>query len=96
MTDPKIEELLLSIREMINQKLNGLKPKLLYTREEAAELLSISVGSLDVLIKRGFIRPRNFGRRLLIPREELERLAKKDLPEIWPEREPKGAGKRIA
>ena len=77
--------------EQLDEKLRerAAEPKLLYTREEAAALLSISVGSIDVLIKRGLLRTRMFGRRCLLPREELERLAKRDLTEIWPEREPK-------
>lgn len=72
------------------------RPKLLYTRKEAAELLSISVGSLQILISRGDIRIRRFGSRQLIPHEELERLAKRDIAQIWPEKGPQGTRRRIA
>ena len=84
--------------EQLDEKLRerAAEPKLLYTREEAASLLSISVGSIDVLIKRGLLHTSMFGRRCLLPREELERLAKRDLTEIWPERDSKDPGKQIA
>lgn len=68
--------------------------KLLYTRKEAAELLSISVASLQILIHRGEIRIRHFGSRQLIPHAELERLAQRDVAQIWPQKGPQGTTRR--
>ena len=71
--------------------------KLLYTRDEAAALLSISVESLDLIILHGDIRVRHVGRRRLVHRDELERFAKsKAITAIWPEKGPDGTRRRIA
>jgi excisionase family DNA binding protein len=64
--------------------------RMLHSRQEAAEELSIHVSSLDVLINQGRIRVRHMGRRVLIPHAELERFAKRDQAPIWP---PKRDGK---
>jgi excisionase family DNA binding protein len=61
--------------------------KLLYSRVEAAAALSLSVSSLDVMIGRGMIRARRQGRRVLIPRTEIERVSHRDIPAIWPAKE---------
>lgn len=82
------------LEEVIDRKLEEPGHKLLYTRKEAAELLSISVASLEILISQGEIRTRQFGHRRLVPHEELERLAKKDIAEIWPEKGPQGTTTR--
>ncbi len=58
--------------------------KLLYSRPEAAEALSLSVSTIDVLIGRGMLRVRRQGRRVLIPHSEIERFAKRDVATIWP------------
>jgi Helix-turn-helix domain len=50
-------------------------PRLLYDRKEAARQLSISVRSLDYLIAGKKIAIRRIGSRILIPHEELVRLA---------------------
>jgi excisionase family DNA binding protein len=39
--------------------------KLVYTRDEAAEALGISVATLDMMVKRRMIRPAPIGRRVL-------------------------------
>lgn len=59
-------------------------PKVLYTRAETAEMLSISTSTLDVAIGRGMLRCIRKGRRILVHRDEIERWAKKDTPAIWP------------
>jgi excisionase family DNA binding protein len=64
-----------------------LAPKLTYNRKEAAEMLSISVSSLDVLIGRGMLRAIRKGRRVLVHRTELERVARQNIPTIWPAKE---------
>ena len=63
-----------------------MKDRILYTREEAIEQLSISMSTLQVLIARGEIQVRRLGKRVLIPRSELERLAERDVQVIWPEK----------
>jgi excisionase family DNA binding protein len=50
--------------------------KLLYTRADAACMLSISERSLDYLIASKEINTRRVGRRVLIPRSELLRFAR--------------------
>jgi len=49
--------------------------RLLYARKEAARQLSISIRSLDYLIAGRQIATRRIGSRILIPHEELVRLA---------------------
>ncbi len=61
-------------------------PKIVYSRAEAAEMLSISVSSLDVLIASGRLRAIHKGRRVLIHVSEIQRLAAKEIPRIWPSR----------
>lgn len=63
-----------------------MSDRLLYSVKEAAEQLSISPWTVRKLIEIGQVKHRQFGRRMLIPRAELERLAKKDFARI----EPKG------
>jgi excisionase family DNA binding protein len=59
-------------------------PKILYTRAEAAEQLSLHVSSIDVLIGRGMLRCVRQGRRVLIHKTELERFGRQNHPRIWP------------
>jgi excisionase family DNA binding protein len=54
--------------------------KLLVSREEAAELLSISKRALDYVIANGGITVRRIGSRVLIPAQELERFARGNHP----------------
>jgi excisionase family DNA binding protein len=57
-----------------------MSEKLLFTRAEAAALLSISLRTLDHLHARKEIRVRRVGRKILIPRAELERFTRNDHP----------------
>lgn len=52
-----------------------MSEKILYSRIEAAEKLSISLRTLGTLIARGSIRVRRIGGRVLISHRELERFA---------------------
>ena len=52
--------------------------KLTVNRFEAAEMLSISLRTLDYLLACGELRARRVGRRVLIPREELQRFLRRD------------------
>jgi len=49
--------------------------KVLYTKREAAQMLSISVRSLDYLIVSGQLAARRIGRRVLIHRDAIEQFA---------------------
>jgi excisionase family DNA binding protein len=49
--------------------------KILLSRAESAEILSISVSMLDRMISRGVLSARKLGDRVLIERAELERFA---------------------
>jgi excisionase family DNA binding protein len=55
--------------------------KLLLSRQEAAELLSISRRALDYLIANRAINVRRIGSRVLIPSQDLLRFASVDHPE---------------
>ena len=58
--------------------------RLLYTRVMAAEMLSISVRSLDHLIAHKRLNARRVGHRVLVPRAELLRFAGKNHTDpIW-------------
>jgi len=59
--------------------------RLLFDRKSAAAAIGISIRGLDYLIATGKIRVRRLGKRVLVPRSELERLAARDLPRIVPE-----------
>jgi len=60
------------------------KEKILFDRKSAAAAISLSIRGLDYLISLGKIRVRRLGKRVLIPREELERFARKDTERIVP------------
>jgi excisionase family DNA binding protein len=49
--------------------------RLLFSREETAEILSLSVHTVARDIRLGRIKARRYGRRVLVPREELLRIA---------------------
>ena len=55
--------------------------KLLVGREEAAQILSISVRSVDYLLSNKRLNFRKIGGRVLIPVAELRRFARMDHPE---------------
>ena len=49
---------------------------LVVTREEAAEALRLSLRTVDKLLAAGEISARRVGRRVLIPRTEIERFVR--------------------
>jgi len=55
-------------------------PRLLYSKYETAEMLGISPNTVTRDISRGLIATRHYGRRVLIPREEIERIARRGQP----------------
>lgn len=52
--------------------------KVLYTKREAAHLLSISLRSLDYLIFSHQLPARRIGRRVLVHRDAVEQFARRD------------------
>ncbi len=55
--------------------------KLLYSRRDAAEALSLSIRSVDYLITTGRLSTRRVGGKLLIPAGTLRRFAREDHPD---------------
>ena len=49
--------------------------KLLFSRKTAAEMLDISLRTLDYLVANGELESRKVGRKVLIPRTSLTRFA---------------------
>lgn len=49
--------------------------KLLYSKDEASEIIGLSKHTIARDIRLGRIEARRYGRRVLIPREELLRIA---------------------
>jgi predicted site-specific integrase-resolvase len=49
------------------------KPKLAYSRTEAAEAIGVSAITIDRLVKRGLLKPSRATRRPLFPLWEIER-----------------------
>lgn len=58
----------------------GVPFKLLFSRKDAADVLSISVRSLDYFIADGEIETRKIGGRTLIPLSSLKQFARRDHP----------------
>ena len=55
--------------------------KLLYSRRDAAEALSLSIRSIDYLITTGRLSSRRVGSKILIPAGAIRRFAREDHPE---------------
>jgi excisionase family DNA binding protein len=53
--------------------------KLFYSKRESAELLSVSEHVIAKDVQRGNIAAKHYGRRVLIPREELLRIAREGM-----------------
>lgn len=62
--------------------------KLLYSRRDAAEALSLSVRSVDYLITTRRLPTRRIGAKILIPAAAVRRFAREDHPDLV--RSPKG------
>jgi excisionase family DNA binding protein len=54
--------------------------RILFSKKESAALLGISLRTLESLIARRELGTRLIGRRRLVPRVSLERLAQRDVP----------------
>lgn len=58
----------------------GGAPKLLVSKREAAELLSVSVRTIENLLARKELQARKVGRRTLLAFAALERFVRRDHP----------------
>ena len=63
---------------------NVNRPRLSYSRVEAAEILGIDPATVDRLAKRGLLRPSRATRRPLYPLWELERFLRETSQPIQP------------
>lgn len=61
--------------------MDGNVEKLLYSRRDAAEALSLSIRSVDYLITTGRLPSRRIGSKILIPAGAIRRFAREDHPE---------------
>jgi excisionase family DNA binding protein len=59
-----------------------LTDSIAFSRREAADALRVSLRTLDYLLAQGKLRCRRIGRRIVIPRVELERLLSHDTPVV--------------
>jgi hypothetical protein len=55
--------------------------KLLYSRRDAAEALSLSIRSVDYLITTRRLSTRRIGSKILIPARDIQRFAREDHPD---------------
>ena len=65
---------------MENTVFAGPVPKILYSKREAAQVLSVSLRTFDNLIANEEIVVRRLGRRVLVEFRELQRFAQQDHP----------------
>ena len=77
-----LSEQISELQKSVSSK--SIEQRTLLSRKEAAAQLSVSVRTLDELIVRGELKVRRIGKRLLVPRKELERLAGRDVPALRP------------
>lgn len=54
------------------------QPKLLYSKAEAAKMLSLSLRTIDYLIAAGELMARRVGKRVLLPHNSLLLFTRKD------------------
>lgn len=95
--DNSLMERIVELVEQMLAKWDAEQPvagQLLYPQRQAAKIVGISLSSLEILINRREIKLRHWGSRVLIPREELERIAKKDFLELWPPKDADGKTRR--
>jgi excisionase family DNA binding protein len=56
----------------------GKQVSLAMPRKEAARALGVSLSTVDRAIKRGDIKTKKYGTRVLVPMSEIERFARPD------------------
>jgi excisionase family DNA binding protein len=57
-----------------------LTESIAFSRREAADALRVSLRTIDYLLAQGKLRGRRIGRRVVIPRAEVEKLLRHDTP----------------
>ena len=57
-----------------------LTEQIAFSRREAADALRVSLRTLDYLLVQGKLHGRRIGRRVVIPRSEVEKLLRRDTP----------------
>ena len=62
--------------------MNRSVEKLLYSRRDTAEALSLSIRSIDYLITTGRLTARRVGGKILIPASAVRRFAREDHPDL--------------
>ena len=68
--------------------------KLLYTQEEAAQALGVSLRSIERMVSAAQVRTKKMGRRRNIPATEVRRIAREGLVEIGAHRSHSGSDER--
>jgi excisionase family DNA binding protein len=53
---------------------------LAFNRRETADVLRVSLRTVDYLLAQGDLRGRRIGRRVVIPKTEIDRLLRRDTP----------------
>ena len=71
-------ELMESIDEMFNKKLEEMlerleRKELIYTRDEAAQILHSSPNTISALVKQGILKNKGYGRKILISSFDIDR-----------------------
>lgn len=61
--------------------------QLLFDKKGAAEMLSLSVRTIDYLLANGELEAKRVGRKVLIPKTALTKFAGRDHPDIKGEKE---------
>jgi excisionase family DNA binding protein len=56
------------------------REQMAFKRSEAAEALRVSLRTVDYLLAQGTLRGRRIGRRIVIPKAEIDRLLRRDTP----------------
>lgn len=56
---------------------DAVQPRILHSKPEAAALLGISLRALDYMIAQGEIKTVKIRKRRLVPRSEIEKIARK-------------------
>jgi hypothetical protein len=72
-------ELMESIDNMFDKKLEEMlerleKKELIYTRDEAAQILHSSPNTISTLVKQGILKNKGFGRKILISSHDIDRV----------------------
>ncbi len=75
-----LEALMPSSRKRPTRASIAPQDKILVSREEAAEMLSISPRAIDYLVSTRQLDTRRIGTRVLIPTSELKRFSRSDHP----------------